>query len=66
MKNGNTILNYNFIESNNYLSIIITLMPQNSYTAIIFCFVVGTASKTEVWAFIRIPIKIKVSEIIVL
>lgn len=65
MKNGNTILNYIFIGTNNYL-FIITWMPQNSYTYILFWSVVGTASKTEVWAFSPIPIKIKVSEIIVL
>lgn len=56
------ILNYIFIETNNYL-FIITWMPQNSYTDIIFCFAVGTASKTEVLS--RIPIKINVLEIIV-
>lgn len=39
------IWNYIFIETNNYLFIIIWML-KNSYTDIIFCFAVGTASKT--------------------
>lgn len=40
MKKGNMILNYIFIETNNYL-FIITWIAQNSYTGITFYFVVG-------------------------